>query len=351
MVRNLPEWATIEDRELTVARALQENGLGHIDWDLTTTQMEGSKGVFLAPISILTVPTYTARKKIMEACSRAVVRYWHKNVEEKTPAESETQTGEDTTDRATKEATDAGQASSSQEAKPSQAVWEVKTWNWNNPVKMAPGITQFERRLGAPMHGLITLPKVQEGVADPKVEDLDLGGFGGSLVGGVLYSRKQRSLTGTVGTASDWSCEVQLPACRDVWCDQLKQQVEHTEVERQAFASASQKTSQDYVAAACLNRFLTKAVPSYTDGEEEGIEHWLARFKFEYPSELSFTGLSQDHSDRMFFQDIRPVEELMEEMAATKAAEAEVKPGPGDTLGSEFVCSMFAHLPQLSRER
>ena len=59
---------------------------------------------------------------------------------------------------------------------------------------------------------------------------------------------------------------------------------------------------QDNVAAR-LNRFLTKAVPSYTDGEEEGIEHWLARFKFEYFWELSFTGLSQDHSDRMFFQE------------------------------------------------
>ena len=31
--------------------------------------------------------------------------------------------------------------------------------------------------------------------------------------------------------------------------------------------------------------------------------------------------------DRFFFQDIRPVDELREEMAATKAAAAEVKPG------------------------
>ena len=73
----------------------------------------------------------------------------------------------------------------------------------------------------------------------------------GAWLGRVLYSRKQRSLTGTAGTASDWSCEVQFPAehkdrileaWRDVLYDQLKQQVGRTEVERQAFAWASQKT-------------------------------------------------------------------------------------------------------------
>ncbi|CAE7208053.1 hypothetical protein AK812_SmicGene29313 [Symbiodinium microadriaticum] len=200
-------------------------------------------------------------------------RRQQKNEGEKTPAEGETQTGDDTTDQATKEATDAGQAASS-----SQDVWEVKTGSWNNPVKMAPGITQFERRLGAPMHGLMNayqklFPSFKKESLIPRWKTY-LGG------------------QGTTGTASDWSCEVQFPAehkdrileaWRDVLYDQVKQ--------------------QDNVAAR-LNRFLTKAVPSYTDGEEEGIEHWLARFKFE--------------------------NELMEEMAATKAAEAEIK--PGDTL-------------------
>ncbi|CAE7268078.1 unnamed protein product [Symbiodinium sp. KB8] len=261
VVRNFPEWATIEGRELTVARVLQENRLGHIDWDLTTTQMEGSKSVFLAPISILTVPTYAARKKIMEACSRAVVRYWHKNEEEKTPP------GRDP------------------DAKPSQAVWEVKMWNWNNPVQMALGITQFERRLGAPMHGLMNAyqPKLQEGDADPKVGDLDLGGQGGSLAG---QSALQQ--------------EAAQPhrdrPCRDVWYDPLKQHVEHTEIERQAFASASQKTRRP----------------------PEPLPH--------QSSALLRGGLPQDHVDRFFFQDIRPVDELREEMAATKAAAAEESP-------------------------
>ena len=56
----------------------------------------------------------------------------------------------------------------------------------------------------------------------------------------------------------------------------------------------------------------------------------MARFKFEYPWELSFAALSQDHPDRQFFQDLRPVDQLMEEMAADPAMETEVT--PNDTL-------------------
>ncbi|CAE7421661.1 unnamed protein product [Symbiodinium natans] len=78
VLRNFPDWTTAADRELTVAEALKENNLGYLEWGLTTTTLEGTDGKkFLAPISILTVPTYAARKKVMEVCSRAVVRYWH----------------------------------------------------------------------------------------------------------------------------------------------------------------------------------------------------------------------------------------------------------------------------------
>ena len=78
----------------------------------------------------------------------------------------------------------------------------------------------------------------------------------GAWLGRSLYSRKASSLTGTTGTVADWKCEVQLPAehkdrileCwRDVWYDQPKQQISQTEVEKEAFSTASQKTSQDYL--------------------------------------------------------------------------------------------------------
>ena len=161
MVRNFPEWATAADRELTVAEALKENNLGYLEWDLTTTNMEGSDGKkFLAPISILTVQTYGARKKVMDACSRAVVRYWHE-VKDEAGHEKEDET-EDTEKKTTKEERTEGEKSAgSQDPKDddmgegpktatSQKVWEIKTWNWNLSVKMAPGITQFERRPNEP---------------------------------------------------------------------------------------------------------------------------------------------------------------------------------------------------------
>ena len=96
----------------------------------------------------------------------------------------------------------------------------------------------------------------------PRWKTLILEDKEGAWLGRILYSRKTSSLTGTTGTVADWKCEVQLPAehmdrildrWRDIWCDQLKQQISQTEVEKEAFSSASQKTSQDYVAAARLN--------------------------------------------------------------------------------------------------
>ncbi|CAE7931646.1 unnamed protein product, partial [Symbiodinium necroappetens] len=270
VVRNFPEWATAEDRELTIARALQDNGLGHLEWDLTTTRMEGNSGVFLAPISILTG-------------SGAL---WHKIEEEKTPAEDQDKEKDkaQSSEPQSEKVADAGEK---EEPAASPSQWEeVRTWNWNTPVKMAPGITQFEPRLGAPMHGLMNayqklFPRFKKETLVPRWKTLILEDQEGAWLGRVFYSRRQRSLTGTTGTVSDARCEVQLhaehkdrilAAWRDVWYNQLMHQIEHTEVETKAFATASQKTSQDYAAAARLNRFLTRAVPSYTDAMEAEIK-------------------------------------------------------------------------------
>ncbi|CAE7826417.1 unnamed protein product [Symbiodinium sp. CCMP2592] len=355
VVRNFPDWATAADRELTVAEALKENGLSYLEWDLTTTTMEGNDGKkFLAPISILTVPTYAARKKVMDACSRAVVRYWHEIKEEgeksekpKEAAEGEAEQtaatpGSASTDPPTATATAADDEKMGEDSQTSQKAppkkWEMRTWSWNLPIKMAPGITQFERRLGAPMHGLMNayqklFARFKKETLTPRWKTLVLEDKEGAWLGRILYSRKAHSLTGTAGTVADWACEVQLPAehkdriltaWRDVWYDQLKQQISQTEVEKAAYSTAAQRTSQEYSAAARLNRLLTKAVPAY---KEQGIENWVARFKFEYPWELTFVGLSQDHPDRQFFQDLRPVDELMAEMAADQAMETEVAAG------------------------
>ena len=129
VVRNFPEWATAEDRELTVAEALKENNLGHLEWDLTTTNMEDTTGKkFLAPISILTAQTYAARKKVMDACSRSVVRYWHE-VKDETD-----ETMQDAADELDKKTQAEGTTKDSKKDQPGSAStdpsWEIRTWKW-----------------------------------------------------------------------------------------------------------------------------------------------------------------------------------------------------------------------------
>ena len=104
-----------------------------------------------------------------------------------------------------------------------------------------------------------TSPSFKKETLIPRWETLILEDKEGAWLGRVLYSRKQRSLTGTAPAAMSGTT-------------------------RSSSMSSTLKSSGRPLPqphrrpAARLNRFLTKAVPSY---EEEGIEHWLARFKFE----------------------------------------------------------------------
>ena len=96
------------------------------------------------PISILTVPTYAARKKVMDACSRAVVRYWHEvegearhekdEGDEKNSGDGEKSNAaqQDTPGRASDDPPkDNTMGDEGKDSQPSQKVWEIKTWNWN----------------------------------------------------------------------------------------------------------------------------------------------------------------------------------------------------------------------------
>ncbi|CAE7249321.1 unnamed protein product [Symbiodinium sp. CCMP2592] len=230
VVRNFPEWATAADRELTVAEALKENGLAYLEWDLTTATMEGNDGKkFLAPISILTVPTYDEEKP--------------KEASEGEAEQTAATPGSASTDPPTATAIAADDEKMGEDSQTSQKAppkkWEMRTWNWNLPIKTVPGITQFERRLGAPTHGLTNayqklLARFKKETLTPRWKTLILEDKVGAWLGRILYSRKAHSLTGTTGTVADWACEVQLPAehkdriltaWRDVWYDQLKQQI------------------------------------------------------------------------------------------------------------------------------
>ena len=68
-----------------------------------------------------------------------------------------------------------------------------------------------------------------------------------------------------------------------------------------------------------------------------GMEEWLARFKWEYPWEISFTGVPADSPVRTAWKALPTVKELMEAMAAesTEAAmEVEADGQPGQSAQS-----------------
>ena len=77
VLRNFPDWMSVQDRELTRNQALRDAGLSHVEWDLATTQKYDGQGEpRLSKVSILHVPTYGARKKLMEASDRLTAWYW-----------------------------------------------------------------------------------------------------------------------------------------------------------------------------------------------------------------------------------------------------------------------------------
>ena len=268
VLRNFPEWMTVQDSELTVNQAMKEMGLSHVEWDLTTTQMDdGRREPKLSQVSILHVPIYGVRKKLMEASSRLTVWFWE---EDKTqPPQDESLPGVASTN--SKPA-----AASSSKAK----SWKKSSYK-GSQIKMTPGITQFERRLGAPMHGLMNgyqkaFKKYQKESLVPKWKTLFLTDQQDAWLGRILYQRRSQSLTATTGNPADWICAVQIPeehkdailtAWKDVWDDQLRQQVNLTQVEQHAIDTAAKSTSHDYAAAERLSRYLTRSIPPYNAGE------------------------------------------------------------------------------------
>ena len=308
--RNFPEWMTVQERELTVNQAMREMGLSHVEWDLTTAQMDDGQGELkLSQVSILHVPTSGVRKKLMEASNRLTVGFWEEDKAQQ--GQSESQPGVASTDSQPA-------AANSSKAK----SWKKSSYK-GSQIKMTPGITQFERRLGAPMHGLMNayqkaFKKCQKESLVPKWKTLFLTDQQDAWLGRILYQRRSQSLTATTDNAADWICTVQLPeehkdailtAWKEVWYDQLRQQVNLTQVEQHAIDAAAKSASQDYAAAERLSRYLTRSIPPYNAGEEEGIKNWIARFKYEYPWELQFAFLPTNHADRQYLKDMRSVKE------------------------------------------
>ncbi|CAE7238723.1 ZIFL1 [Symbiodinium sp. CCMP2592] len=293
--RNFPTWQTEADRRLTVEKALAKAGLWNIDgmWDLATTRLDtGTPGKpELSATSILTVPSLTEKPGTTEEPKKPEeANEGSEGTAEKTPAAS-------------------SQAAGSKET---AQTYEYKG---GGPVKLSPGVTQFERRLASPLQGLMNayraaFSKFTKEPLVPRWKTL------------ALVDSKEAWLGRTL---TDWECEIHIPeehasklleTWRSIWYDQLRQHVNQTTVEQEAFDSAARLTAHNYAEAKRLSRFLTKAIPEYNEGEDEGLDHWIARFRYEFPWPVKFVQVPPDAEERTHFTGLRSTEELMEEMAA-----------------------------------
>ncbi|CAE7352058.1 ZIFL1 [Symbiodinium sp. CCMP2592] len=318
--RNFPTWQTEADRRLTVEKALAKAGLWNIDgmWDLTTTRLDtGTPGKpELSATSILTVPSLTIRKRILEVADRVYPWYFHQ--EKPGTTDEAKDSSEGTAEKTTAESS---QAAGSKE--------EAKTYEYRGggPVKLSPGVTQFERRLASPLHqGLMNayraaFSKFAKEPLVPRWKTLALVDSKEAWLGRIVYRRG--SLTDDLHRNPE--CEIHIPeehanklleTWRSIWYDQLRQQVNQTTVEQEAFDSAARLTAHNYAEAKRLSRFLTKAIPEYNEGEDEGLDDWIARFRYEFPWPVKFVQVPPDAEERTHFTGLRSTEELMEQMAA-----------------------------------
>ena len=185
---------------------------------------------------------------------------------------------------------------------PSQKKTQTITWTENIPqpnkslrakIKCTPGITQFERRLSAPMHGLMhaykdTFPRYKTETLVPKWKTLILTDQRGAWLGQLEYTRTAKAFSTTGGSTADWKCDIQLPqehfeklmaSWKTYWYTQLRSQVQYTDAESQAIKNLAEDTADDYRTANRISKLVQRQIPQWNESTEQGIKDWIVRFK------------------------------------------------------------------------
>lgn len=304
IMRNWPKDSTEKQRFLTVSALCQKANIWVNTTVLTTPTYEGyekdADGKWirnLSPISILTVQSFPDRQALL----RVGGKFTHFITDQEVLDGNE----------------------------------EISQQHWHL-VKMAPGITQMERRLEAPLQGLMNAYtkafKAYKGKSfRPMWKSLTVVDDTGAWMGRVNYKRRphaQSSEAQQVSTAGNWTCEIQIPqelekqileAWVEVWSDQRAKQIQLTDAEDDAMQVWSEK--QDPTAKHYM-QMLTKPRPQYNEGEQLGVEQWKMRFAWEFPWPVSWRSVARDDDIRKGFTEVRTVEDLMKEMS-TEALTAE----------------------------
>jgi hypothetical protein len=198
-------------------------------------------------------------------------------------------------------------------------------------LKMTPAITQGDRRLSAPLQGLMnaytaTYPAYKKVSYIPQWKTLTLVDDKGGWMGRVLYKRTATSTSSTAPSMADWECDVQIPEeCHDAvlaqwaksWGEQRKKQAEVTDAEEEAAVTGSDKCKH-------FAQLLRKARPEWNFGADLGVPEWKARFKWEFPWPIKFTAVPKGDERRAQFHDLRTIDELMQEMSTDAHMEFDV---------------------------
>ena len=151
ILRNWPENFTVEDRKLTVEKMVRAAGLSIQNCTVSTpTWQEADLSVKVAPITVVQFRSFEDRKWAQEKMGKFIDSWkWEK----KQVALTEEEKTQWLADHQPTAAPD-GTPQAPQPPPDTKTVWEA-TLVAQNALKMAPAITQYERRLEAPLNAMM----------------------------------------------------------------------------------------------------------------------------------------------------------------------------------------------------
>ena len=300
--RNWPENYTEQDRTLTIHKAIREAGCSTSTVDIYTgffTDADDKKK--LSSNSILTTQTFADRQEIMkthkdkDATFTACPGWFWKQVNRE--REKDVERDVDGKKEWVKE-------------KEYYKKWEPQLST--DTIKLAPGITQMERRLEAPLFGMMNayqkiLTQYKGKSFKPYWKSLVLADPNGAWLGQVRYERVKLSQSLNTPSQADFQCNVFVPdelydplleAWADIWYEQLSKQYSQTEDEDSATLETSQQTAEDYSKVIRFTRAIHRSKPAWDDSTDKDVENFVQRFKWEFPWPIVFHKVSKSDPKR-----------------------------------------------------
>ena len=327
--RNWPAHYTTADRQLTIREAFRAAEVSTEFLDIYTGSFKGdNEQITLSGNSIVSTVCFYDRQQLFNTHRDVDASYtacpgW-KWVKVKKSKEEEEDDGNGGKKKVLKEYDD----------------WTAEM-QAQDKIKIAPGVTQMERRLEAPLFGLMNslqrlLKKFKGQSFKPYWKSLVLTDPTGAWLGQVRYERTQLSQTSTASSQSDFKCTVYIPeelytevleTWSEIWFDQLAKQYSQTEDEEQALVHSSKQTAEDYQKVIRFTRHIQAIKPKWDDAQDRNVENFVQRYKWEFPWPIYFEKVGPEDPMRTSFSQLQDVSQLMKEMEEAGGMEVETQEG------------------------